>query len=321
MPALTEGKHRIMLKPNMVTEAPSDATNPEVVRTLADLMLEAGKEVGIGEGSAGATGHNMLPEGIFHTKDPGRLNDLQEFVFDSLGYTQMAREMGIPLINLHTGEMREVEVPGGLAFDRLTLHRSLVDADLLCSVAMMKTHTLATVTLGMKNLIGLYPGVQYGTVRNPMHTDAMEAGSPGIAYEIVDMVRANKLGLVVIDGSVAMEGDGPSISWGGRLVDMNVIIASKNALAADMVAASAMGFDRAAIPTYAVAHQVGMTPSLLTEIEVRGEPLGSVRKEFRRPNVMSWSSVKGFFGAEELLGVSTGARDESWGRIKAGLPH
>jgi uncharacterized protein (DUF362 family) len=61
-----------------------------------------------------------------------------------------------PLVNLHTGEMVDVEVPGGLAYQRLTIHRSLTEIDLLCSVPMMKTHTLASVTPGMKNLIGLY---------------------------------------------------------------------------------------------------------------------------------------------------------------------
>jgi uncharacterized protein (DUF362 family) len=40
-----------------------------------------------------------------------------------------------------------------------------------------------------------------------------------------------------------MQGQGPSTSQGGRLVDMNLIIASKDALAADMVAANIMGFD------------------------------------------------------------------------------
>ena len=75
---------------------------------------------------------------------------------------------------------------------------------------MMKTHTLATVTLGMKNLIGLYPGTVYQTVRAGVHDHAADAGSPGVAFEILDMVRANKLGLVVIDGSTAMEGNGPS---------------------------------------------------------------------------------------------------------------
>lgn len=54
---------------------------------------------------------------------------------------------------------------------------------------MMKTHTLVTVTLGMKNLIGLCPGTVYASVRAWVHNHAADAGSPGIAFEIVNMGR------------------------------------------------------------------------------------------------------------------------------------
>jgi len=70
---------------------------------------------------------------------------MQQFVFDSLGYTELARSLNIPLVNLHVGDMVEVDVPGGLAYPKLTLHRALTETDLLCSVPMMKTHGLATV--------------------------------------------------------------------------------------------------------------------------------------------------------------------------------
>ena len=47
-------KEIIMLKPNLVNDYTSCTTNPEVVHALASLMKSAGKEVLIGEGSAGA---------------------------------------------------------------------------------------------------------------------------------------------------------------------------------------------------------------------------------------------------------------------------
>jgi uncharacterized protein (DUF362 family) len=81
---------------------------------------------------------------------------MQQHVFDVLGYTELAQSLDIPLVNLHSGEMVDVPISDGYVFDQITLHRSLVDIDLLCSVPMMKTHVLATVTLGMKNLIGPY---------------------------------------------------------------------------------------------------------------------------------------------------------------------
>ena len=52
---VSSGKERIMLKPNLVSPEPRDATKIDVVKALAQLMTEAGKDVSIGEGSAAAT--------------------------------------------------------------------------------------------------------------------------------------------------------------------------------------------------------------------------------------------------------------------------
>ena len=286
-----------MLKPNLLSNAPHATTKPEVIRSLATLMKKVGKVVSIGEGSAGATNINIFGSKQYRMKDPDKLNRMQRLVFDRLGYTELARSLDVPLVNLHTGEMVDVEVPGGLAYQRLTIHRSLTEIDLLCSVPMMKTHTLASVTLGMKNLIGLYPGSVYQTIRAGVHDHAADAGSEGIAFEILDMVRANKLGLVVVDGSMAMEGNGPS---DGVLVPMNVIIAGTNPLATDMVAANVMGFEPNEIPTFVWAHKTGMQPQSLEEIEIRGEKVSSVRRNFARPQLTAWNAIRSFWGNEEM---------------------
>jgi uncharacterized protein (DUF362 family) len=294
---VASGKERIMLKPNLVSNNPHITTKPEVIRSLAALMKKAGKVVLIGEGSAAVVGFNVIAGNAYRLKDSDRLDDMQQTVFDSLGYTELARSLDVPLVNLHTGEMVEVEVPGGLAYQRLTIHRSLTEIDLLCSVPMMKTHGLASVTLGMKNLIGLYPGSVYRTVRAGVHDHAADAGSPGVAFEILDMVRANKLGLVVIDGSTAMEGNGPS---NGTLVPMNIIIAGTNPLATDMVAADVMGFEPDEVPTFVWARKTGMGPQSLDEIEIRGENASGVRRRFARPQMTSWNDIRSFWGNEEM---------------------
>lgn len=296
--AVTAGKQRIMLKPNLVADKPDCTTKPAVVEALARLMIAAGKEVLIGEGSAAAGGINSMEGECYRTRDPEVLERLQRQVFDTLGYTEMARALGIPLVNLHTGEMAEVPVPHALVYDVIKLHRSLTEIDLLCSVPMMKTHVLATVTLGMKNLIGLYPGTVYGTVRGAVHDTSAEAGSPGIAHEIVDMVRANKLGLVFVDGSTAMEGDGPSA---GQLVKMDLIVAGTNPLATDMVTAAIMGFGIEEVPTFAWAHRAGMRPLGLDRVEVRGARIEEVRRSFLKPKLVAWTAIAKTWGVKELV--------------------
>lgn len=290
---VSAGKERIMLKPNLVSPEPRDVTKIAVIKALAQLMKEAEKDVSIGEGSAGA-GPNFRP-GIFgsvcRTKDIEALNSIQQIVFDGLGYSDLEKSIKVPLVNLHTGRMSKVRIPNGFVFKEITLHHSLTETDMLCSVPMMKTHGLAAVTLGMKNLIGVYPGEVYGTVRSAVHSKAAKIEASGTASTIVDMVRANKVGLVVIDASVAMQGQGPSVHQGGQLLKMDLIIAGTNPLATDMAAAYIMGFHPEEISTFVWAWKAGMTPVNLNEIEIRGEKINNVRRNFSRPTIYPWDAI------------------------------
>jgi uncharacterized protein (DUF362 family) len=294
---VTKGKERIMLKPNLVAENPTFTTKPEVIKALMSLMKNAGKDLSIGEGSAAAGGFNATEEGIFRTKKQDILDGMQKYVFDQLGYTELAQSNNIPLVNLHSGDLVEVPVKNGYLFDKITLHNSVAETDLLCSVPMMKTHVLATVTLSMKNLIGVYPGTVYYSARSWLHDHAAANGSNGVAYEIVDMNKAVKTGLVVIDASTAMEGDGPT---GGTLVDMGLIIAGTNPLAADMVATKLMGFGLEEVPYINLGMQAGLGPDSLDEIEIRGERIEDAKRTFQRPNVVPWTSISPFWGNKEL---------------------
>ena len=290
-------KQRIMLKPNLVGPDPRCTTNPEVVGALARLMKNAGKEVCIGEGSAAAPGFNADEEGDHFSKDPGILNPMQQYVFDQLGYTELAESLDIPLINLHTGEMVEIEVPNAFVYNKLVVHKSLSEIDLLCSVPMMKTHVLARVTLGMKNLIGLYPGQEYCSVRSCIHNESMEKRSPCVSFEIVDMVRACTPGLTVIDGSTSMEGNGPT---DGDLVKTNLIIAGTNPLATDMVAAKIMGFHKNEVAQFAIAIRSGMKPTSLDQVDIRGEQMETVQMAFKRPEMVPWSDIASWYGVKEI---------------------
>jgi len=294
---LTRGKERIVLKPNLVFPSPDATTKPPVVRTLARLMLAAHKDVSIAEGSAAAPPFNVKGTEVFRTTKRDLLDGMQRDVFDRLGYTELAHSLRVPLINLHTGDLVDVPLAGSFVFDKITLHRALVETDLLCSVPMMKTHALAGVTLGMKNLIGTFPGAVYQSVRGHMHDLAARVEPSGTAAAIVDIVRANKLGLVVIDGSTAMEGQGPS---DGPLVQMETIVAGANPLATDMVAAALMGFDVSDIPTFAWASKAGLRPERLDDIEIRGVPIESARRKFARPQIAPWEAARQVWATREI---------------------
>lgn len=295
--AVTTGKQKIMLKPNLTIDNTTATTNPEVISALAVLLQGAGKEVLIGEGSACATGYNLINGVVYWTNDQTMLDNMQQYIFDKLGYTALAQSLGIQLINLHSGDMSTVAVPNGFVFDNITINKTLTDIDMLCSVPMMKTDQLAGVSLGMKNLFGTYPGTVYGSVRSMVHDKAAAMDPTGTAAAIVDIVRANKLGLVVIDGTTAMEGNGPTSD---DLLDMNLIIAGTDPLATDMVAAYVMGFMPTDIQTFQWANEAGMQTQNLSQIEILGETIASVQRNFVMPQRLTWNNVEGTFGAQEI---------------------
>ena len=303
---VTAGKDRILLKPNLRDDKTWHiAPSPKVVETLARLMQEAGKEVLIGEGSMLAEGFNHsivggtidTGVGIVRTEKPDVLDGLQRAVFDARGYTDLAESMGIPLVNLHTGKMTEVEVPGGFVFDRIKLNSELAGADLVCSIPNMKTGSLARVSLGMKNMMGAYPGSVYGVPLCMVHELATKLEPQGTAPAVVDIVRATQPGLVIVSGLVAQEGnqdwadDGYDLYrlWAGRSVVLNLIIAGKNPLATDMVAAKVMGFEPEEVPTFEWAWKAGMEPTSLDQIEIRGAGLDRVTRKLKRAQFVPYS--------------------------------
>ena len=112
---VTEGKETIMLKPNLADASSEDTTHPVVVETLAKLMQKAGKDVLVGEGSAAADGFNIKDGEPGRTNRRDILDPMQQYVFDELGYTELSKSLGVPLVNLHSGEIVEVDVPDAQA--------------------------------------------------------------------------------------------------------------------------------------------------------------------------------------------------------------
>jgi uncharacterized protein (DUF362 family) len=86
----------------------------------------------------------------------------------------------------------------------------------------------------------------------------------------------------------------------GRLVKMDLIVAGTNPLATDMVASRVMGFETEEIPTFSTALNLGMYPGRLDEIEIRGENVENVKRDFIKPNVVPWTAINKSWGVQEI---------------------
>jgi uncharacterized protein (DUF362 family) len=94
---------------------------------------------------------------------------------------------------------------------------------------------------------------------------------------IVDINTVFKTAFTVIDGFVGMEGRGPS---GGDPVKMDLVIAGKDIVATDAIAARVMGFEPREIAHIRKANEKGL--GNIDEIEILGSKLDDVRRVFKR---------------------------------------
>ena len=189
-------------------------------------------------------------------------------VLEVTGMRRMAEEAGAEVVDFKRGEFRTVIVPGGRIHRRLRVCAPLLDAQVVINVPVMKTHDALPVTLGLKNMKGVIH-----------ENDKKRFHRWGLNESLVDLNRVALAELTVLDGTVAHEGPGPTR---GTPVNLGLLIASTDTVAADVVAATVMGFDPHDIDHIRLCAEAGFGEGNLDAIEVVGETVENVRRPFKR---------------------------------------
>lgn len=204
-------------------------THPQIVKALVRQVKKAG------------AGNVFIVEAV-----------TQRESFRELGYERIASETGAILLDLNEPypymDFTEVPVkPAGFVYQSFVVNRIIETADVLISVSKMKSHYLAGVTHTMKNLFGLVPYRFYRLKEEHWYRSAFHGTSEQVRSRlprvIVDLARARRIDYGVVDGIFTVEGgEGP---WVSRInpIQPGVLIAGKNCVAVDAVAASLMNVD------------------------------------------------------------------------------
>jgi uncharacterized protein (DUF362 family) len=246
---------RILLKPNYVeirAGAEHINTHPEVIRGAAEAFRRLGaSEVIVGEGSG-------------HERDT-------LMILENTGLGDILQRERIPFVDLNNDAF--FTVPNAGKFRRLktlTLPATLRRVDMVVSVAKMKTHHWAGVTLSMKNLFGIMPGIVYGWPKNVLH-------HAGIGPSILDINATVKPHFAIVDGIIGMEGDGPIM---GMPKKAGVVVMGRNLPAVDATCARVMGIDPGSVDYFSAA-EGWLGPIDLRSIVQRGESWASVMSPFK----------------------------------------
>ena len=245
---------RILLKPNLIEPhrgAEHINTHPLVLRGIAEAFLQMGAR------------NILVAEGTGHNRDT-------LLVMEESGLGEVLREDRIPFLDLNYETSYSVKNAGGhTRISTFTLPLALRQADWIVSVAKMKTHHWAGVTLSMKNLFGVMPGIYYGFPKNLFHWE-------GIDKSILDITATVRPHFAIVDGIVGMEGDGPIM---GEPRKAGVLVMGRNLPAVDATSARIMGIDPCKI-AYLAAASGWLGTIRETDIHQRGEAIASVRTDF-----------------------------------------
>jgi uncharacterized protein (DUF362 family) len=253
-PAEIKGK-RVLLKPNLVESKSKNFhinTHPLVVRGAAEAFLKMGAS------------RVLVAEGPGHCQDTLR-------VFEESGLFEVLREDKIPFIDLNYQD--GYVLPNAGKYSRLaslTFPSTFKQVDLIVSVAKLKTHHHAGVTLSLKNMFGVMPGIYYGWPKNLLHY-------AGIESAILDINATLRPHLAIVDGIVGMEGDGPIM---GDPKTAGVLVMGRNLTAVDSTCARIMRIDPYRV-NYLNRAQDLLGPVNEASIIQVGEPLVSVATEFK----------------------------------------
>jgi uncharacterized protein (DUF362 family) len=244
----------VLLKPNLVEAAdaaPHINTHPAVVRAAAEVF------------------RSWKARNVIVAEGPGHCSDTQ-LVLDSSGLGQALRESRLEFTDLNHDDVHVVANRlRQTSLTKLALPATLKRADLIVSLPKMKTHHWVGVTLSLKNLFGVMPGIVYGWPKNVFHF-------AGIGPAILDIAAAVGPHLAIVDGIIGMEGDGPIM---GTPKAAGVLVMGTNLPAVDATCVRLMCFNPWRVG-YLVGASGRLGPISERHIDQRGEPIAAVASRF-----------------------------------------
>jgi uncharacterized protein (DUF362 family) len=245
---------RVVVKPNLV-EFSADApinTNPAVVRAVVDELY-----------ARGAT-RVLVAEG------PGHRRATLDMAA-SAGYFDFFPNLESRFVDLNLDDVTRISIPSPRSQLReIYLPNVVLGCDLLVSLAKMKTHHWVGATLAMKNLFGLVPGSIYGWPKNILHW-------AGIPESIADLHSLFPRQFAIVDGIVAMEGNGPIL---GHKKTAGVIVAGRDPVSVDATCCRLMGIEPEQIEYLQLAGGPRINESSVLQV---GEPWRPLRHAFALP--------------------------------------
>jgi len=191
------------------------------------------------------------------------LTSAAEDAFKKLGYRKLEERYGVKLVDTNDRGYEKIDM--GCDF-LVNFSSEALKADYIISMPVLKTHSQAHVSLGIKNLKGFINIASRKKFHNADPVKNLHFNCSKLANNIPPI-------LTIIDGIYTLE-RGPTMD--GKAHKKDILIASKDILSADMVGAKVLGIDPSDVPHLKIAAEDRQRPIDISDIEIVGEPIESV---------------------------------------------
>ena len=261
------GNKQVVIKPNFTRVKKEDwlaSTHVDNVEAMLEFLLPFyKKKVIIAEGCGGAEPIEVALKNYDYLK----LADKYD-----IGFYDMSKDT-YSTVNLMDIDIQPMPI--------MTSNLILDPDTYVISAAVMKTHGLAVVTLGLKNIVLAAP-MNFGSGKNErgkLHTEPMMEDPRYFNYNSFLMSQYAYPDLVIIDGFVGMQGKGPLF---GDPIEVGVAIASTDCIAADRVGTEVMDHDFDKVGHLVHCANAKMGEGDLTKINLLGDKIVNCKKNFRK---------------------------------------
>ena len=243
------GKKLIYIKPNLSHPEylSGVVTSPEVMHQVVSLLRDGNSEVIVGESNG--------------------INYPCWTAFDKTGMKKAVESAGGTAINLSEDKVVEVKFQTNGPLKQLYLPKTILKADAVVDLPLMKTHEFMAYTGALKNLFGCIPSNR----RIYLHPYL-----PEVFYRLYQVFKP---ALTIMDARIGIEGNGPTK---GKPVKMDLFLTGNDALAVDIVATNVMMLDWKKTYLKYVADKAHFNGDT---IPIEGLPVEAVARRFEPPNI------------------------------------
>jgi uncharacterized protein (DUF362 family)/NAD-dependent dihydropyrimidine dehydrogenase PreA subunit len=262
---------KILLKPNiLVGDDPGKCIGPHpmVFKAIAIAFKKAGAKLSYGDSP-----------GFGNPRGNAR----------KAGFQVVADEMGIPFADFENAII--LSNPDGKLVNKFEIAKGVAESDGLISISKLKTHALTRITGAIKNQFGCIPGPRKAEFHSVL-PNALQ-----FSKMLVDLNILLKPRIYIMDGIMAMEGNGPR---NGNPRPMNVLLFSTDPVALDSVVCKLIDLNPELVETITVGEEFGL--GTMQDVEIIGDPIDSfVQPDFDANRSAASTTVGTSFLATDFM--------------------